>query len=188
MIYLRHRKPPRLWTKLRRLAGLIFALSFLNGLLTGCCTTVVRSEADFFFLKHPEAKSKYAKLHSIPLEYVADQALGRFSSRTIILGHVYKCIGTNSFNGCLRDKDSALELARAIYEDEVKPLREVKEIVEANGGEVHVFETRQPPQVDKDNEGYTFQFYKYGLVVIRNGEIIKEVVLQEGKTFELLRD
>lgn len=143
--------------------------------LTISCCTVVRTEADLFYRKHPEAKKTYARLDAVPIGFLAQGVMERRRSSSRKIEDLHTFAATNHIK-LKRDKESALELARLTYEDNMKPIREIAAAAEESRGVVHMYETRQ---YEKDNS--EFYLYKQGLVVILNGEIVKDVVMYEGK-------
>jgi hypothetical protein len=133
------------------------ALSIATVSLLTSCTTVVRSEAELHFQKHPETRTRYARFSPTDAESVEECA--------------WKIYRTRMHNVEARKQEGATSeriadmtrMAEQWYQDEQKLAASLRDAAKRTGGEIYKYEIQQVPR----GEG--------GYLVIRDGEIVERI-------------
>jgi hypothetical protein len=125
-------------------------------LLTSC-TTIVRSEAELYFRKHPEARSRYARFSPTDAETVEDCAWRIYRTRL------------NSVEARKREGadpehiEDMTRMAGQWHQEDRKLAASLRDAAKRTGGQIYRYEIQSIPH----GEG--------GYLVIRDGEIVQRI-------------
>lgn len=128
---------------------------------SGCCTNEVRSEADLFFLKHPDLRHYYERMEPTSLYLLQTDANLQHDRRIQFISTFVEWTGTNAT--VVTNAKRTREMVDASYREERKWLADLKAIVDKEGGQIYFY---QYVTNRYDEEGYA---------LIHDGEIIRKV-------------
>ena len=132
-------------------------LSIAALMLLVSCTTIVRSEAELHFRKHPELKARYARFSPTDARSVEECAEMIYTTRMHFV-EARKKEGADAER--LADMT---RMAKQWYEEKRKLAASLRDAAERTGGQIYKYEIQQVPQ----GEG--------GYVIVRDGEIVERV-------------
>ncbi len=132
-----------------------FVFLFLSlVVLSSCTTTVVRSEAELFFRKHPEQKERYYRMSPTDARNVEECADGLYTTRRH-WAEARKSRGEDP-----KEVEKMLALAKQWYEAERDVAEKLHDAMKRTGGQAYKYEIQEVPH----GEG--------GFLIIKDGEIV----------------
>ena len=141
-------------------AGIIGVFAF-----TGCATAI-HSEAELYFHKYPEERTRYSRFSPTDDRAVEDIAIAVETTRR----H-----WASSLKERGEDPQRLEEMARLKerwYKEDMKLAATLREAAKKTGGQIYKYEIHKPPHGES------------GYAIIRNGEIVEKVHVETWKIHE----
>jgi hypothetical protein len=133
----------------------IAAMLFFTG-----CTTVVRSEAELYFRKHPEERARYSRFSPTDDKSVEDMA----DALSITRRHWEDTLKRKGEDQ--QRLEGMARLRKLWYDEDMKLAASLKAAAKKTGGQIYKY------QIDKAPRGES------GYAIIRNGEIVDRIDVQ----------
>jgi hypothetical protein len=120
---------------------------------------------------------EYIRLEPVSLSLLEEQADERRSIRMNLINGFANRIGSNVISS--KEWMRMREMTQAIYQDEVRPLQEIRELSHRTNAIVFSYDLRRRVSGRSD-----FDLFEHGYITLERGRVAQKVTIRSGKNFE----
>jgi hypothetical protein len=136
--------------------------------IAGCCT-VVHSEADLFFRRHPDLRPHYTRLSPTDVDSLKEYADSRLSTWRYAIDAISKLSPDQQV---AKENERRLQIVTAGHEADIAVARTLEEAVKSTGGQMYFYEFRDGTNAE------------WGYFVLHDGRIITKAGVITGQRYD----